>query len=177
MTEWWVMETANFVIALVGLVAAVFSLAWQTVTFFLSGIRLQCEMLQGAINPGRQYTTRPIVDGRLRSNSQAAAQGFVQDALFVTVYNTGRLPFSVKGWNLVLEGGVRTGLLNNPLGPNLPHRLDVGEEATWAMHLSQARDVAVMWRAQQGNAPEIRAWMEVQVGNGKTYKSKQVANL
>lgn len=170
------MTVASFVIALIGLIAAISSLAWQAVTFVLSGIRPQCNMMHGAINPGRQFATYPITGRQLRLPSSAAAQGFTEEALFVTVHNTGRLPFSVKNWHLVLEGGVRTGILNNPLGPSLPHRLEVGEEATWAIEMDQVNRVAAAWRSQGGGAT-VPAWMEVQVGNGKTYKSKQTVDL
>ncbi|MFF7985447.1 hypothetical protein ACFZDK_41125 [Streptomyces sp. NPDC007901] len=170
------MDVANFVIALIGLIAAVASLVWQAVTFVLSGIRPQCKMMHGAINPGRQYATYPIVGRTLRLPGSVVAQGFTEEALFVTVHNAGRLPFSVKSWHLVLEGGVSTGVLNNPFGPALPHRLDVGEEATWAIEMSQAQQVADAWRSQRGGV-SVPAWMEVQVGNGKTYRSKEVVDL
>lgn len=170
------MVVANFVLALIGLVAAVASLVWQAVTFTLSGIRPQCKMAHGAINPGQQYATYPIVGRTLQLPSSAVAQGFTEEALFVTVHNAGRLPFTVKNWRLVLEGGVSTGVLNNPFGPTLPHRLDVGEEATWAIEMNQVRQVADAWRTQHGGA-SVPAWMEVQVGNGKTYKSKEVVDL
>ena len=170
------MTVANFVIALIGLIAAIVSLAWQAVTFVLSGIRPQCNMLHGAINPGRQFATYPITDRQLSLPSSVGSQGFTEEALFVTVHNAGRLPFTVKSWNLVLEGGIKTGVLNNPFGPSLPHRLDVGEEATWAIEMTQVNAVVGAWRNQSGGGA-VPAWMEVQVGNGKTYKSKQIVDL
>lgn len=171
------MPTASFVIALLGLIAAISSLAWQAATFILSGIRLDCNMLYGAISSGRKIATYPIKNRRLGSlDTSMIAQGFTTEAIFLTVHNNGRLPFSVKNWHLALEGGVRTGVLNNPFGPTLPHRLDVGEEATWAMELEETMHVVNMFRDQRGEGP-IPAWIEVQVGNGKTYKSKQVADI
>ncbi|MHC3424718.1 hypothetical protein [Streptomyces sp. DT18] len=171
------MTIANFVIALIGLIAAVVSLVWQAITFVLSGIRPQCNMLHGAVNARRQYAMYPITSREIRLPSSVAAQGFTQEFLFVTVHNVGRLPFSVRNWSLALEGGVKTEVSNNPFGPPLPYRLDVGDEATWAIEMSQARQVAETLRSQRGGAVRVPTWMEVQVGNGKTYKSKQIVDL
>ncbi len=170
------MVIANFVIALIGLIAAVASLAWQAATFLLSGIRVKCKMLHGGINPAGRFVMNPIRSREATLGRSAISQGFTREALFLTVHNTGRLAFAVTGWHLVFEGGVKTGVMGSPLGPRLPHRLDVGEEATWALEMQQARDVAELLHADR-DVSSVTAWMEAQVGNGKIYKSKQVVDL
>ena len=66
---------------------------------------------------------------------ELASQGFSRPVVAVTVANVGRQPVNVARWGL--KSGLGTSLypVAAGIGPSLPHRLEVGDAATWAVDM------------------------------------------
>lgn len=120
-------DPATTVIAALGLVFALASLAWQAWTFRLSGSRVRVEIARGlkstthALTMPRDATSQQIESMR--------AQGFTNPVLAVTVKNSGRGETSVASVDVQLPGG---GAVSESLHePPLPFRLPGESEQTW----------------------------------------------
>jgi hypothetical protein len=174
------LDVANTIIAAAAFAAAVASLVWQSVTCKLEGSRVSAELRIGALhqNPGiRQVITYPA--RRSWSEVEGARQhGFTRKALFLPVRSTGRQPVTVERWVVVFPGGPKILQLHSGLGPDLPHRLDVGEPGEWAIELNtispgvalarQERVWKVLWRRRA-----VRVRLEVELGHGRTARTSR----
>jgi hypothetical protein len=171
---------ANTVIAAAAFATAVASIAWQAARWKLEGSRASAELRVGALhqNPGiRDVITYPA----RRSWSdveEAGRQGFTRKALFLTVRSTGRQPVTVERWVVTFPGGQKITQLRSGLGPDLQHRLDVGEPATWAIERSTlspgvalAREERVWKVLRRRRAVRLR--VEVELGNGRRVRTSR----
>jgi hypothetical protein len=85
---------------------------------------------------------------------------------------------TVERWVVVFPGGQRITQLRSGLGPDLKHRLDVGEPGTWAIELStlmpgvtlarEERVWKVLWRRRV-----VRVRVEVELGNGRRVRTSR----
>jgi hypothetical protein len=118
-------------VGICGVVLASLSLGWQAATYVLTGGRVKVKLLVGALGNGGMATGPPehvSADWLQR----LASQGFNQPIVAVTVANVGRQPVQVVRWGL--KSGLGASLYpSNGVGPPLPHRLEVGDAATWAV--------------------------------------------
>lgn len=121
-------------VGICGVVLASLSLGWQAANYVLTGGRVKIRLLVGAMGDG-QMATGPTENLSPAWLEGLAKQGLSQPIVAVTVANVGRQPVQVTRWGL--KSGLGTSLypLANGIGPTLPHRLEVGEAATWAMEL------------------------------------------
>jgi hypothetical protein len=174
------LDVANTVIAAAAFAAAVASLVWQGVTWKLEGSRVRTELRVGALhqNPG----IRDVITYPARRHwswvEEAGKHGFTRKALFLTVRSIGRQPVTVERWVVVFPGGQRITQLRSGLGPDLPHRLDVGEPGTWAIELNtltpgaalarEERVWKVLWRRRA-----IRVRLEVELGSGQIVRTSR----
>ena len=125
-------------VGICGVVLASLSLGWQAASFVLSGGRVKARLLVGALGNGGM-ATRPAADLDAGWLKQLESQGFSQPVVALTVANVGRQPVNVTRWGL--KSGLGTSLypVADGIGPRLPHRLDVGEAATWAIDMRSAQ--------------------------------------
>jgi len=105
---------------------------WQSVTWKLEGSRAKVELRIGALheNPGNPAVITYPAHRSWADVGEARQRGFTRRALFLTVRSIGRQPVTIERWGVVFPGGVKISQLNSKLGPDLPHRLDVGEPGT-----------------------------------------------
>ena len=163
-----------------GFAAGIASLMWQSVTWKLEGSRVKAELRIGALheNPGNltviTYPARypwSAVDG-------AGEHGHTRRSLFLTVRSVGRQPVTIERWVVAFPGGQKIYRMNSKLGPDLPHRLDVAEQSTWAIELSaispgvalarKERVCKVLWHRR---AVWVRT--EVELGHGRNIRSSR----
>ncbi|MCZ2813121.1 hypothetical protein O2W15_16945 [Modestobacter sp. VKM Ac-2979] len=173
------LDAATFVLALLAFLMSGTALAWQAVTFFLSGSRLECELLMGAANPfTRQYMTQPA--GKWEGLTQGiTGQGFSQERVFIVARNKGRLPMSVDGYRLVTNTGQSFGqTTTEPWEDKVPKRLEPGESAMWSFPADLMTDGVALIESQphiaktaKGGVIEVRG--EVESGTGKKAQSKE----
>jgi hypothetical protein len=176
------LEVASIVVGAGGLALAAASLTWQAVTWRLSGGRVKAELLVGAIQTiGNMSVTFPA-GHPLKDLDDIADQGFTRKSLFLSARNTGRLPVVVEQWVVLFPGGIRIRQLNSRLGPDLPHRLDVGESAQWAIELETIMPTVQWFRAEKKLAKVLRrrsvkVRIEVGLGDGKVIRTPEKVRL
>jgi len=119
-------------VAICGVVLASLSLGWQAANYVLTGGRVKVRLLVGAMGNGGMATgpTENLSPDWLEG---LAKQGFSRPIVAVTVANIGRQPVQVTRWGLKSGLGASFYPLTDGIGPSLPHRLEVGDAATWAV--------------------------------------------
>lgn len=124
----------------------------------------------GAVNPsgGGLVLAPATADDAIRHLRLLAAQGFNQQVVAIEVVNVGRLPITVRRWNARIESGYSYTLLDDPLNPALPHRLEPGESATWCARL---HDLERLVRTLDEGPQNVR--MGVELGTGKGLRTKE----
>jgi hypothetical protein len=167
------------VIAVLGLVLAVVSLAWQIITYAWSGSRVRVDsrfgmylshLLPGVVNSDQPtFLTDELV-------SATAHQGFPGVLLFAVIQNTGRLPVTVQEclWHANDHGKQQLGFgtIGNPLGTPFPHRLEPGAQCYAVVDLATA--MAVIDAPLRDKTLGRQVWPVVQLGNGRRRKGKVV---
>lgn len=152
---------------------AVVSLIWQSVTWKLSGSRARAKVLKAAIQQtGTAYATLP--PGRSWEeigSAEYTSQGFTRKALFLRVVNTGRQPVQIENWKVRFPGKVRVGQLRSPLGPALPHRLEVSASQQWGIELTDLTDMVNQICKLKGKK-YLRVYLEVELGHDKTIRTR-----
>jgi hypothetical protein len=120
-------------VGICGVVLASLSLGWQAAIYVLSGGRVKVRLLVGAMGNGAMVT-KPAEDLNVGWLKEPASQGFTRPVVAVTVANVGRQPVNVARWGL--KSGLGTSMYPiADIGPSLPHRLEVGDAATWAVDM------------------------------------------
>jgi hypothetical protein len=166
------LDVINAGVAAAAFVLAVVSLVWQAITWKLSGSRAKAKVLKGTLQGnGTAYATLPPSRSwETISGAEYTSQGFTRPALFLRVVSTGRHPVQVQSWNVRFPGKVRLGMLNSPLGPALPHRLDVNDSGQWAIELADLTDMVNMI-CKSKRKKYVRVRLEVELGHGKTIRT------
>lgn len=147
------METATFVIAVLGVVLASASIGWQVALFLLTGARVKVEVGEGIMFP---------------------RQGREEDVLRVTVRNVGRQAVSVTHFwlQLTTEDSWLIQPNPHPLNPQLPYTLAPGHHVSWLHAASDLWDY--MARQELGEMP-VRGG--VSLGTGKNATSERVVTI
>jgi hypothetical protein len=127
------------VVGICGVVLASLSLGWQAATYVLTGGRITVGLRVGGLGNGGMATAPPETLSQDWLEN-LASQGFSRPIVAVTVANIGRQPVTVARWGLKSGLGMSLYPVADSIGPDLPHRLDIGESATWAvdMHAVEA---------------------------------------
>jgi hypothetical protein len=63
------------------------------------------------------------------------------------------------------------------MGPELPHRLEAQSSETWFLPADMVRRAVVASAAIQRGSDPADVWMEVELGNGKTVRTKERVSL
>jgi hypothetical protein len=122
-----VSDTPTTVIAALGLLAAVASLAWQTWSFRRSGSRVRVNIVRGLAGVGHAITIPwDATQGQL---AQMHRQGYTDPIYVVTAVNSGRGEASVVSADVLLPGG--GSVSETRLDPPLPFRLAGSSEQSW----------------------------------------------
>ena len=119
-------------VAVCGVVLASLSLGWQAASYVLSGGRVKVKLLVGALGNGA-IVTGPAENLSADWLEGLASQGFSEPIVAITVANVGRQPVKVARWGLKSGLGMSLWPPANGIGPSLPHRLEAGDAATWAV--------------------------------------------
>ncbi len=166
------MDVATLIFAVFGLVLAVLSLAWQAVTWRLSGSRVQVDMLVGATNGSKDGTV--VVDARWRAGvEQFEDLGMHHRLLAIRIRNTGRAATSLVSYHAALDTGPRIGAVGVPAGPPLlPHRLEAESEVLYYLDFDQLLHALAGLHNSEQRPKSVR--MQAVLGSGKTVSSKPV---
>jgi hypothetical protein len=115
-------------------VLASLSLGWQAATYVLTGGRITVELRVGGLGNGAMATSLPETLSQDWLEN-LASRGFSRPIAAITVANIGRQPVTVARWGLKSGLGMSMYPVAESIGPDLPHRLDIGEAATWAVDM------------------------------------------
>lgn len=159
-------------VAVLGVVLACLSLGWQAATYVLTGGRVKVTLLLGAMGNGGMVTGSP---DKLKHGwfDRVAEQGYRSPVVAVKVANVGRQPVTVAQWSVVcpLAGSVTP--VGNSIGPALPHRLEVGESATWAVDMHNVHTFMEATRKVLAEGRRVVAFGQVELGDGRTKRSAE----
>ena len=128
-------DPVTTVLAVLGIVLALLSLAWQAVSFRLSGSRVTVELRTGMRNAISAVTTPALATPFHLDHLRA--QGFTDRVLAVQVKNSGRSPTSVVSVDVrYVNGAIYT---ETAFEPRLPFRLEAESEQTWFFEAGKDR--------------------------------------
>lgn len=128
----------NLWVAVLGVVLATASLAWQAATYALTGGRVRVLLRVGAVDvAGNGMITAAPSSLRQDWLANLAEQGYPRPIVAVRVANIGRQPVTVASWCLKSPHGASLQDMA-AIGPRLPCPLGVGESQTWAIDLETA---------------------------------------
>jgi len=165
------MEIATLIIAALGVLLGALSLGWQAATYVLTGGRVKIALKVGAVvDSGTGMALMPVAEATPDKLASLGQQGFSRAVIAVEVRNVGRLPVTVSRWSLESSLGVSYVPIADSLGSALPHRLDLGEPATWALDLHQAIHLVKTTTEVLGKGCEqARVHGVVELGDGRRY--------
>ena len=165
-------DTSTLVIAVLGLVLSVASLAWQAVTYRLNGPRIRVAMRVGASN-GTGYGTAPVKANWQRGVQQLQEQGLHTAIVAVLVRNVGRQATTVVRYEAILDTGMAWGLTGAPPGcPPLPHRLEAESQVLYYLPLQDCINMAYATAgSEKTKARHLQ--MKVELGSGKVLTAKE----
>jgi hypothetical protein len=167
------LDILTLAVAIVGVVLAFASLVWQAATFAWSGSRVRVKLRRGGIR--RELDGILRMHGPLRPSADEKAalhkQGFTEEVLFVEVRNVGRMAVTVEHVAATSADGLGYMKLADPTNPSLPHRLEPHSGQSWHIDLAPLQAVVNL----HGQPREV--WMTVDLGTGKTLRTKDAALL
>ncbi len=167
-------DTIAIVVAILSLVLAALSLGWQAATFFLEGGRVKATFNGGFVGSGMVVTVAPDKFADPDTIEFMRSQGYANPVASVQVRNVGRMPVTITSWSVVAYPG-KTALqpVGQSIGPSLPHRLDAGESAIWAVDFravyAMLKTTATVLKLPEGG---MRAKATVSLGDGRTVNAK-----
>jgi len=138
-------------VAAVGVLLGGVSLIWQIIQFSLTGSRV------------RVATTRALA---IEPQANIRVVG-------IRASNRGRTPVAVTGIGFLPQGSdQKLALLWNRIygGPELPHTLEPGQEANWAV----TEDEIKRTLAENHWGPQVRAYVELGTGKRRTARRGEI---
>lgn len=168
------MTTGNWALVVAGLSLLVsgLSLGWQIASWLMSAGRVKATLHHGLLTPDFAYTREVGRDG-----APAPLEGFQgqrirgREVLGIEVINVGRAPVKVARYQVALA---RTGATATPLadsiGPDLPHRIEPGESATWYVEMDSVRGLVYAGQVIQKGAREV--YMTAELATRKEHRTK-----
>lgn len=165
------MEYSALILGIVGTVLAAVSLGWNIASYFLSAGRIKVNLLVGLLGAESLVSWPAAELKRVPFDDFPGAEPVV----VIEVVNTGRLAFTVTGVGIYFgAGGAYRATGGNPFPP-LPHRMDGGEIASWALPMRQALVAGLML---EGQAATLHARGEIagpKIGRSKSVSAAKIA--
>lgn len=174
------LDVINASVGAAAFVLAGASLAWQSVTWKLSGSRARAELRVGVMHRNslsRQVLSYPAGKSWDAIASEGAPHGLTRKVLLLKVRSTGRQQVTVESWSAVFPDGMKIRQLNSHLGPPLPHTLGPGEPGEWAIELSalgpgrQILEGRRVLKFRRYRAVRVR--LEAELGHGKVIRTSR----
>jgi hypothetical protein len=159
-------ELTALILAVLGLVLSVTSLAWQATTFRLSGPRVRVELIVGAVSL-TSIGTVPVNDRDWQDQLRMLQRNHLPDALIgIRVRNVGRQATTVTHFAASFDTGAALGYTGVARGcPTLPHRMEPESADVWWMPLLDvARFVQLSAALEQ---PISRVHCKIELGTGR----------
>lgn len=166
------LDVVTLIVAILGIVLAGASLAWQAASFMLAGSRVRVKLRRGALRRGASGGLARLagpLDPSESDYEMMRQQGFTDDVLIAEVRNVGRMAVSVESVSLDAEDGWGFAHPGDPENPALPHRLEAGSRQSWHVAIPPLQKVV------DRDKKARKAWMTVELGTGKALRTKDEA--
>lgn len=171
-------ESVALLVSALSLVLAALALGWQIAQYLLSAGRPKATLLHGLVSHSEAYSGPVSVDGKgfdldgLRSQGMS---GF--EAVGIQVTNHGRAAVIIESVKLLPRGGTMSLIpVRERVGPDLPHKLEPGANASWFLDLGHAERLAAASR-EVIKERVSGVYMTAQLGNGKTVRTRQTLRV
>lgn len=167
-------ESVAILVAALSLVMAALSLGWQIAQYLLSAGRPKATLLHGLANGGEAYSGPVGADRTGFDLDRLRKQGMTgTEVVGVQVTNHGRAPVIVESVSLRPRGGSMSFVpIGERIGPELPHKLEPGANASWFLDHAHAVRLADVSRST-AREKVSGVYMTAQLGVGKTIKTKR----
>ncbi|MGQ0668941.1 MAG: hypothetical protein ACT4PO_04585 [Actinomycetota bacterium] len=146
------MTVTALVLSILGVLLAVASLIWNYVQFRLSGPRITVRILRGV--KSATAIARAAASASEADFDMLRDQGFTEELVGVEVSNVRRAATEVQQCDAEF-GGFGFTVMQDPMNPTLPHRLEAQSSETWWVPLAPIRQMAAAARAVDGR--DLRA--------------------
>ena len=165
-------STAALIVSAVSLLIAGLSLGWQVAQWLLSAARARATLLYGAIGSGGVYVEQVGRKGQRYDLPALRSQGASgPEVLGVKVTNHGRASLVVENVSVKAKGGgMSLTPIGDRIGPELPHRIEPGANATWYTPMDGARALVSSSREVLHHSI-TGVYMTAELGTGKTVKT------
>lgn len=174
------MDTGDvaLLISTLSLVIAGASLGWQVAQWLLSAGRARAVLMHGMLHGAGAFVGPVRKDGSGYDLKILHRQGFEGIAVVgIQVTNHGRAPLFVEGVSLAPRGGVMRFVPMAELhGPDLPHRLEAGTNASWYTSTDHAVTLAASSRDVLREKVS-GVYMTAQLGTGNTVETKRTLRV
>lgn len=169
---------AALLLAALSLLVAGLSLGWQVAQWLLSSGRPKAALVHGLVDGPGAYTGPVRRDGARVDLRHLRDQGIAgREVIGVQVTNVGRAPVQVERIAVQAQGGRMSFVpLRDRIGPDLPHSLQPGTNATWYASFEDAALLASSSREVLRDSV-TGVFMTVQLGDGRTIRTKRVMRV
>lgn len=171
-------ESVALLIAALSLVMAALSLGWQVAQYLLSAGRPKATLLHGLATGSDAYSGPVGSDGKGFDLDQLREQGLIgSEVVGIQVTNHGRASVVVESVKLWPRGGSMAFVpIGERIGPDLPHKLEPGTNASWFLdHAHAVRLAAASRQAAGENVSGV--FMAAELGTGKAVKTKRTLHV
>jgi hypothetical protein len=166
------MAVASFVFSAVALALSGAAFGWQILSWFMSGGRVRAQLRIGCANSAGIVST----PADLLKNGwfeRLARQGYVQPIAAVRVHNRGRLPVYINRWGVEVASASFNPVAGS-IGPDLPFKLEPGQDETWALPLEAVLMPMNSSREVFGGSDKLNGF--VVLGTGKEIKTSETVS-
>lgn len=171
-------ESVALLISALSLVLAALALGWQIAQYLLSAGRPKATLIHGLVSASEAYSGPVRADGKgfdLDGLRRQGMGGF--EAVGIQVTNHGRAPVIIESVKLLPRGGVMSLTpVGERVGPDLPHKLEPGANASWFLDLDHAGTLAAASREVLKERIS-GVYMTAQLGTGKTIRTRQTLRV
>ncbi|MFC0674569.1 phosphoribosylamine--glycine ligase [Brachybacterium hainanense] len=171
-------ESVALLVSALSLVLAALALGWQIAQYLLSAGRPKATLLHGLVSPSGVYSGTVRADGNgfdLGGLRGQGTSGF--DAVGIQVTNHGRAPVIIESVKLLPRGGAMSLVpVGERVGPDLPHKLEPGANASWFLDLDHAARLAAASREVLKERVS-GVYMTAQLGTGRTVRTRQTLRV
>jgi hypothetical protein len=159
------LEITTLVIAVVGAAVAVFSLAWNIVSYVSSGVRVRATMTCGLLTPSGYAQWEPA------KHDRPYVGGVSGEPVFgVVVQNTGRLPAVVTKVAFGTELVVIPHVADGP-SPAVPHTINVSAQALWFVRAADVANLVRTSKMAKDKHGSDKVSFSIGLGSGKTVRT------
>lgn len=157
-------DTAAIVLGALGVGLSSVALAWQALSYILSGPRVRVTLSEGLRAPMGNALIGLLDAYPDETRTRLEQDGYDQRVAVVVAVNRGRMPATINGWGIKFGNrAFVAGPVAGPLNPNntIPLRLEPAADATWFLRAEDLTNLQAQFIDQSDEAARVRAEVRV----------------